>query len=205
MQLIDAQAMELQRIEILEQRKRDQEAEIRKNFADPGQLGLPKLLDSKRVKYGIPNSAFAQQPMFNQVLIWQIPLEESDTYGGGVIAKTDTVKKRELTEAPRGVIVGAGLTALDLLRSHGADVGHTVFFTNLAPFRLRLPMIAGKEPVLVIVQAEYVFASEELAQGLKARQSRIICRETSEGGIEHIYCDENGKVWKPQEAHTEQY
>lgn len=197
--------MELQRIEILEQRKRDQEAEIRKNFADPGQLGLPKLLDSKRVKYGIPNSAFAQQPMFNQVLIWQIPLEESDTYGGGVIAKTDTVKKRELTEAPRGVIVGAGLTALDLLRSHGADVGHTVFFTNLAPFRLRLPMIAGKEPVLVIVQAEYVFASEELAQGLKARQSRIICRETSEGGIEHIYCDENGKVWKPQEAHTEQY
>ncbi len=182
-----------------------EEAEARKHFALPGTLGLPKLLDAKRVKHGIPDSAFKQHPMFNQVLIWQIRLEESDTYGGGIIQKTEAVKKRELTEAPRGVIVGAGLTALDQLRSHGADIGHTVFFTNLAPFRLRLPMISGKEWVLVIVQAEYIFASEELAQNLTNRTCRIVSKETSEGGNEHYFCDDNGKVWKPQQVNTEQY
>jgi hypothetical protein len=192
-------------IDIVDQQRRETEAEIRRNFADPGQLGLPKTLDDKRVKYGIPNSAWSVHPAFNKVLIWQIPLEESKAYGSGLIQKTDTVLKRELVEAPRGVIVSAGLTALDQLRSHGIDIGHTVVFTHLAPFRLRLPTIAGKEPILVILESEYIFASEELATNVKSRACRVIAKENSEGVTEHFYCDENAKVWHPKQVNTEQF
>jgi hypothetical protein len=191
-------------IDIVEQQRRTHLEEIKKNFAEPGTLGLPRLLDAKRVKYGIPNSAFSFHPGFNMVLIWQVPLEDSKTYGGGLIEKTEVTLKRELNEAPRGVIVSAGLTALDNLRSHGFDVGHTVVFTHLAPFRLRLPSIAGKEPQLVIVQAELVFGSEELAQALKDRTCRLSSKTNEDGMTEHYYIDENGKAWKPQTVNTEQ-
>ena len=173
-----------------------QQAEIEANFSAPGTLGLPPLLDAKRVKYGIPDSAWNSQAVFNKILVWQVPIDESENYGGGIIVKTEQQKKRELSEAPRGVIVSAGLQALDELRSHGIDLGHTVFFTHLAPFRKRLPAILGKEPSLVILHSGDVFDSEELAQNLKSRRCRIVSKETEEG-VQHYFCDENGKQWNP--------
>jgi len=192
--------VELLNIESVEKIRRDHEAEkereIARHFAGPGELGLTPLLEAKRIKYGIPNSAWRGQPLFNKVLVWQIPLDESEAYGGGLILKTDRVKGKELTEAPRGVIVSAGLQALDELRSHGCDVGHTVSFTHLAPFRKFLPAIAGKEPSLVILHSGDIFDSEELAENLKTRKCRVITRE-NEGAIEHFFCDENGRTWNP--------
>jgi hypothetical protein len=178
------------------------EAEARKHFSPPGALGLPKLLDEKRCKYGIPDTAWTTQPAFDQVLVWQIAVDEGKSFGGGTILKTETTLKRELQEAPRGVIVSAGLTALDQLRSHGIDVGHTIDFYQIAPLRKRLPTIAGKEPTLVMIQARYVFGSEELASALRTRSARIITKDI-DGAQEHYYCDEGGKAWKPADVQTE--
>jgi hypothetical protein len=180
-----------------EERDRAQQREIEANFSPPGALGLSPLLDQKRVKHGIPDSAWNSQAVFNKILVWQIAVDESETYGGGLIAKTEAQRKKELSEAPRGVIVSAGLQALDELRSHGVDVGHTVYFTHLAPFRKRLPAILGKESALVILHSGDVFDSEELAQNLKARRCRIINREGEDGSLQHVFCDESGKVWNP--------
>jgi hypothetical protein len=182
--------------EIRLKRERELQREIEKHFSPPGALGLSPLLDAKRIKHGIPDSAWRSQAVFNKILVWQLPIDESDTYGGGLIQKTETQKKRELSEAPRGVIVSAGLQALDELRSHGVDVGHTVFFTHLAPFRKRLPTIAGREPVLVILHAGDIFDSEELADNLKARVVRTLTREV-DGVIQHFHCDATGKAWNP--------
>lgn len=177
------------------------ERAIKENFADPGALGLSPLLEAKRVKYGIPNSAWSNQAAYNKILVWQIPLEESDTYGqAGVILKTDARKGKELTEAPRGVIVSAGLRALDELRSNGLDLGHTIYFTHLAPYRLRLPMVAGKEPTLVILHSGDVFASEDLASSLKSGECKIVAKDNADGVTEHFYCDANGKTWKPTDT-----
>lgn len=192
--------METQTNEVLTARdahERAQQREIEANFSPPGTLGLSPLLDAKRIKHGIPDSAWNSQAVFNKLLVWQIPVDDAETYGGGLIQKTDAQRKKELSEAPRGVIVSAGLQALDELRSHGVDVGHTVYFTHLAPFRKRLPSILGKEPSLVILHSGDVFDSEELAQNLKTRRCRIIARESEDGGIQHLFCDENGKVWNP--------
>lgn len=179
-----------------EESERALQREIEANFSAPGTLGLPPLLEAKRIKHAIPDSAWDAAAVFNKICVWQIAVDSSDTYGGGLIAKTEVQKKRELTDAPRGVIVSAGLQALDELRSHGVDIGHTVFFTHLAPFRKRLPPIAGREPSLVILHAGDVFCSEELAQSLKSRKARIISREV-DGAVSHVYCDENGKTWTP--------
>lgn len=190
--LFDSEEVEAMRA----QRERELQKEIEANFAEPGKLGLPALLEAKRIKYAIPNSAWRSQAVFNKILVWQIPIDESDTYGKTGLVKPETVKKRELSEAPRGVIVSAGLQALDELRSHGVDVGHTVFFTHLAPFRKRLPPIAGRESALVILHSGDIFDSEELADNLKSRVCRVIAKE-SENGLTHVFCDENGKVWNP--------
>ncbi len=180
----------------LRKKELELQAAIDSAFPGPGALGLPRLLDEKRIKYGIPATAWKSQAVFNKILVWQLPIDESATYGGGLIVKTDERKARERNEAPRGVIVSAGLQALDELRSHGVDIGHTVHFTHTAPFRKRLPAIAGKEPSLVILHSGDIFDSEELAETLKARRARIIARDV-EGVTQHFYCDETGKAWTP--------
>lgn len=190
--------IEMTNLQVLkdERRKADFQKEIEANFSPPGVLGLPRLLEDKRVKYGIPDSAWKSQAVFNKILVWQLPIDEAATYGGGLIVKTDERKARERNEAPRGIIVSAGLQALDELRSHGVDLGHTVHFTHTAPFRKRLSAIAGKEPSLVILHSGDIFDSEELAETLKSRRARIVAREV-DGVTEHFYCDETGKAWTP--------
>jgi len=183
--------------------RKAEEEEDRRSFPETCPFPIPRLLDEKRKKHGIPLSAFTSQPMFDQVLIWQIPVDASKTYGSGIIQKTEATLKAELQEAPRGVIVAAGLTALDQLASHGAAVGHTIYFYQIAPLRMRLPSIGGKQPTLVMIQARYVFGSEELADNLKSRKVRVIARPNADGIEEHFFCDENGKTWKPADVQTE--
>jgi hypothetical protein len=183
--------------------KRKLDAEAAKHFPEVCPFPISRLLDEKRKKHGIPLSAFTSQPMFDQVLIWQVPVDSSKTYGSGLIEKTDQTLRAELVEAPRGVIVSAGLTALDQLACHGAAVGHTIYFYQIAPLRMRLPAIGGKQPSLVMIQARYVFGSEELAEGLRSRAVRVIAKDNAEGITEHFYCDENAKMWKPIDVQTE--
>ena len=190
-------------VDLVEQARKRLEEEAAKHFPVVAPFPIPKLLNDKRRKYGIPLSAFTSQPVFDQILVYQIPVDESKTYGESGLVKTDQTLKAELTEAPRGVIVAAGLTALDQLASHGVAVGHTIYFYQIAPLRMRLPPIGGKTPALVMIQARYVFGSEELAENLKTRKVRTIAKPNADGIEEHFFCDENGKTWKPADVQTE--
>ena len=166
-----------------------------------GTIGLGPLVDRKRRQYGIPDEAFFSQcAVFNRVLVAQIPEEEGDTYEGSVILKTEIAKKRDLVEAPRGVIVSAGLQALDELRSNGFDIGHTVGFTRLAPFRRPFATIGGERLTLIVLVAGDIVDSEDLGQALKSRRARVVAKPNEEGVMIHQFVDENGKVWSPIEA-----
>jgi len=166
-----------------------------------GTIGLGPLVDRKRRQYGIPDEAFFSQcAVFNRVLVAQIPEEEGDTYEGSVILKTEIAKKRDLVEAPRGVIVSAGLQALDELRSNGIDIGHTVGFTRLAPFRRPFATIGGERLTLIVLVAGDIVDSEDLGQALKSRRARVVAKPNEEGVMIHQFVDENGKVWSPIEA-----
>jgi len=174
---------------------------VKENMSPPGALGLPKLLEQKRWQYGMPDQLFTnQQACFNKVLVHQIPEEESNTYAGGLILKTEVAKTRELVEAPRGIIVSAGLQALDELRSNGVDLGHTVGFTRLAPYRRPVATIAGQRLSLIVLHAGDIIDSEDLAKALKERRARVISKPNEEGVMTHQFIDENGKLWSPVDA-----
>lgn len=174
-----------------------------KDFMSKDSIGLGPLVDKKRWQYGIPDMAFFNQsPAFNRVLVAQIPEvgEESETYAGTNIIKTEVTKKRDQVEAPRGIIVGAGLQALDELRSNGMDIGHTVGFTRLAPFRRRAGIIAGQPILLIVLVAGDIVDSEDLGYHLKQRSCRIVAKPNEEGVMIHQFIDANGKLWSPVEA-----
>ena len=97
-------------------------------------------------------------------------------------------------EAPRGVIVTAGLLALDALRSNGMDLGHIVNFGRLAPFAKVIDEIGGHVMTLLIMSAGDIISSEDLPRLLKDRTARVFYNP--ELGI-HEYIDENGKAWRP--------
>jgi hypothetical protein len=176
-----------------------------KDFMSKEPLGLGPLVEKKRWLYGIPDMAFFNQsPAFNKILVAQIPEvgEESDVYAGTNIIKTEIAKKRDLVEAPRGVIVGAGLQALDELRSNGIDIGHTIGFTRLAPFRRRAGVIAGQPILLVVLLAGDVVDSEDLGEMLRQRKCRVVAKPNEEGVMIHHFIDQNGKMWNPVEANV---
>ena len=168
--------------------------ELHKHISPLGTLGLPRLLDAKRFEWGIPDEAFTHQAAFKKLLIWQIPLSKSDTYEGTSIIKTQQTKSRHLQEAHRGVVVSAGMTALDMLRSNGMDLGHTVNICRVAPFRMQFTTIGAVPLHLLIIHVGDVVDSEDLATALKTRVCRI--RQDDDTG-QHYFIDENGKQWKP--------
>jgi co-chaperonin GroES (HSP10) len=172
------------------------DAEVRKHISKDS-LGLGPLVDQKRMKYGIVDAAwYGQQPLFDRVLVWQISEDEGETYNGGIIVKTEVARKRELVEAPRGVIVGAGLGALDVLRSNGVDIGHTVGFTRLAPFRRPIGVFAGVPLALIVLHVGDLVDSEDLGSQLKSRTVRVLGKD-DEGLTRHYFVDANGKAWTP--------
>jgi hypothetical protein len=171
--------------------------ELLRHISPEGALGLPRLLDEKRIQWGIPDEAFTHsQACFNKVLVWQTPLNTDATYEGTLILKPDSVQKRDRMEAPRGVIVSAGLQALDALRSHGVDLGHTVGFCRVAPFRKHFATIGGVQLSLIILHASEIIDSEDLNKAIRERRVRFRAEE-HEGVMTHYYIDENGKRWHP--------
>lgn len=166
-------------------------------------LGLGALVDKKRWQYGIPDMCFfAATAVYNKIYVAQIPEmgEESDNYSGTSIVKPEVVKKRDLVEAPRGVIVSAGLQALDEMRSNGIDLGHTVGFTRQAPYRRKCGVIAGQPILLVQLLSGDITDSEDLGEMLRQRRCRVIAKPNDEGVAIHYFIDENGKMWNPAEA-----
>ncbi len=141
----------------------------KQNQAKKGSLGLPELLDNRRLEHGIVDGAFASRAVFDRVFVWQLPMESSETYEGTCIVKTEITKRREHEEAPRGIIVSMGLKAADTLKSNGIDVGHIVSFVRLAPYRK--PCGRGyraNEEYVIILRDGDVISSEDLEASLRA-------------------------------------
>lgn len=178
---------------------------IRKRSSPKGMLGLPKLLDERRIEYGITDSAFKFQASFDRILVWQIAMQKGDTFEeGGLIAMPDTVKAKERNKAPHGIIVSAGLLALDQLVSNGMNVGHRVLFCHSAPYFVRYDTIDGQHHHLVVLKAGDVIASEDTALGLRAQRMRIIQNPENKTQVEHFLVNEDGFPVMPQGAESDE-
>lgn len=169
------------------------EREVVATQAPPGGIpGLPPLLEARRLQYGIPNDAFKIQAAFNVCLVKQVSWVEGEKIGSIFLPKT--MQKKNEEEAPRGILVSAGLQALDCLRSNGIDLGHMVSMLRLAPWRMPVEIVAGKYEYLLILRTGDITGSEDLRVALAEGKCRIHYDE--EHG-QHLYVDENGKRWTP--------
>jgi hypothetical protein len=189
---------------ILDAREREQaerrSAVMRKRMSPPGTLGLPRLLDERRLEFGITDGAFSRQAVFDRVFLWQIPMQKGDKFeSDSLIHMPESVQQREKARAPQGIIVSAGLRALDQLRSHGIDLGHKILFCHAAPYHIRYDSVLGLEQHLIIVLAGDIIGSEDLATNLRTREVRYRAQRT-ETTVEHTFIDETGKPWLPADA-----
>jgi len=162
-----------------EQRKRyivaeSIETQLRASLKPAGFYNIPELLDKRRLEYLIPNGAFESYPAFDKVYIWQLPTKESNTYAkGGQIVMPDQVLAAKRNTAPRGIIVSAGLKAMDALYSTGIEIGHIVRFKKFAPFCLEVDSIEGHDLTVMVMRDGDVEASEDMATALNARRASI--------------------------------
>lgn len=181
---------------------RDAEIEkaVAERIAAPGALDLPKLLDQRRIEWAITDGAFKLAMVYDRVLIYQIP--EDDTKEGkmgkdSVIWAPDQTKDRLKHECPRGVLIGAGVKALDALRSHGIDLGHIVYYIASQPWRLQFDYIAGKRVTALPMNAGDIIGSEDLQRDLRDRKCMVTTKVNEAGFTEHLYQDAEGKTWSP--------
>lgn len=176
-----------------------------KRMTPAGLLGLPKLLDERRLQYGIPDGAFAQEAMFDRILIFQVGDRETSTYEkGGLIEMPDNVKAANLYRAPVGIVVSCGLSALDSFVSNGGQLGDKVQFVKNAPYFVRCDTIAGHDFNLVVLTAGEIVGNFDLAERLKKRTLRKIQNPLEGGRVEHVFIDEGGKHMMPQPAWREE-
>jgi hypothetical protein len=182
-----------------------EESALRKHISpkETPPVPMPKLLNERRHQYLIPDEAFEYAAMFDRVLVWQVSRFEGETYGNSLIVMPDSTKENERNRACLGIVVAAGLRALDEIRSHGADLGHLVAHARNVIFRLPFATIGGKDCHLIVLTAGDIIASCDLALMRKEKQVRIIEKTQEDGSIEHLHCDENGKLWHPQTAFME--
>lgn len=190
--------------EVFKRKVEAMEAELRSKMSPPGALGLPPLLDKRRIERGICDAAFKFQAAFDRILVAQYDEEaERDTYlDGGLIIKTDIAKRRDSMQAPRGVIISAGLRALDNLRSNGIDIGHQVTFVRVAPYRITVEWVGGVEQSLLVLRDGDVIASLDTMEALRSGKAKVESKDVvdTNGNVitQHFYVDENGKSWAPQ-------
>lgn len=137
-------------------------------------LRMPRLLAYRKKVYGIPDLAFRLAAEFDRVLVWQIPLYESDTFAGTSIVMADVTKRREAQSAPRGIIISAGAAAMEYLVTHGMALGHIVRMVRLSIWTNPIGFDKNqKELTVSVMRACDVAASEDSAallhRGLQVR------------------------------------
>ena len=158
------------------------------SLAPRGSFNIPMLLDERRFEYGIPNSVFDHFPVFDKVYVYQITTKERETYSvGGAIVMPEARQAHEKNTAPRGIIVSAGLQALDSLRSTGIDVGHIIRFKKFSPFIQPIEGVKGHELTIMVIRDGDIVSSEDLAKEYHAKRISIVNASQDKLGYDHRF------------------
>jgi len=106
----------------------------------------------------------------------------------------DQAKSREMREAPRGIILNAGLLALDNLQSHGMDLGFVVSFITNAPWRMRVDTIGGNDVYALVLRDGDIIGSEDTRELLRREMMTIGYNADSK---QHFYTTGEGPCAPP--------
>lgn len=174
-------------------------------IAPPGAIKrLPPLLEQKRLEHRIPDGAFRTQPVYDYVYVYQINghVTNAGTYGeDSKIYVPEVIQDADRQMVPTGVLISAGLTALDSLWSHGIELGHTVYFAQLAPYRLPIGMRDGVEEHVILLRSGLIRSSFEQRAALESGELQIGAMQIRDvdGQVyfRHVLKDAEGRIRKP--------
>lgn len=130
------------------------------HVSPPGSLGLPRLLEKRRLAAGIPDKFFRYQATYNRVFVYQIPYCETTKVGS--IHMTEDSKAQLEQSAPRGIIVSAGLDALDSLYTNGGELGDILTLQKSTPYRFPVMFIAGIPQYMIIMTSGEACGNEDV-------------------------------------------
>lgn len=150
--------------------------QIKKLMSPAGALGLPPRLEAARLKYGITDAFFKVQASFDRIFVFPLSLEDgekAEKTAGGII-KTATTKLRDLQEGNRGVLISAGLSAMDRLMSHGYELGDIVITNKNVPFARRCETIGIEALHYLVMRDGDLAGNESLMERIRAEQERIV-------------------------------
>lgn len=139
---------------------------------------------AERIKqYEIP--AIPGQPIGDICLVYRIPSVEK-TAGGLYIPETT----QDVEE--RGVLLAAGLTALDKLVDHGVEIGDIVEFARYAgKERIVERKDGAKGKTMLRMKVDDIQLSEDLVE--RMRDMEIVREEVEGGGQQHFLKSKGSK------------
>ncbi len=148
---------------------------IRERMSPPGALHLPEKLEAARNKHGIPDGFFRVAAGFDRIFVFPIdPFDADEKMPGSSLYRPELTQQKDLQEGYRGVLISAGLTAMDRLMSHGYELGDIVMTNKNVPFARRMELIEGK-PMYVLVMRDGDLAGNETLQGdILAGKRRVV-------------------------------
>lgn len=127
-------------------------------------LGL-ELLTKRVFEYKIP--AWPGQALYERVLIFKIPEEstasdEIDIGDGHKLVKPETRVGVDVSRCPRGIIVSAGLRAMDIMRAQGMELGELVWFAPHVPFRFVVKQRSRQDDEFSFMNVGDIILSEDV-------------------------------------------
>lgn len=172
---------------------------LKKHISPEPIPGLSPLLEQRRHVYAVIDEMLRFRATYDRIHVRQLPME--DGTGGkaskdGLIHLPASSQKRALDEAARGIIVSAGLRAMDILVSNSMCVGQLITHIKNAPWRLPVAMIDGKAEQVLVMNVGDIVGNEDLE--LLIRKG-VVEERFDEESLQHYYYDNRtNKRWDPQ-------
>jgi len=100
------------------------------------------------------------RPVFDRIFVYPLgDKDQEEKFEGTNIIKP--TQSKDLYGASRGIIVKAGIKALDILWSHGIELGHTVLVARLSPWERKYEG-KGRIHKVMVLRASEIVSSEDL-------------------------------------------
>ena len=157
---------------------------IKERMAPPGALRLPEKLEAARLKHGIPDGFFRVAAGFDRIFVFPIdPFDADPKMPNSRIFRPELTQQKDLQEGYRGVLISAGLTAMDRLMSHGYELGDIVMTNKNVPFARRMELIEGKPMFALVMRDGDLAGNETLQADILAGKRRVV--DEGVGRYEH--------------------
>jgi len=140
------------------------------------------LLERRVSEHNIPD--WPGEATFARILVYRIPDKAASRktfVDGGVIEMIEETADNQKFRSPRGIIVSAGLQAMDILRGNGMQLGEMIWMSSYTPWRFEVDAKTDGDKVKKVefffMQAGDVTLSEDLLANRRAGKVRVEIRD----------------------------